>query len=480
MKYTKKIQPTWLQVLLKALMFGTAIVLSQIATAADTATKPVENHQDLVQASKQDLNQDQAQAQAQTIDGVVAIVNDSTILNSELDQAVAQAVTQLQRQNQPIPKANELYAQVLEQMINRQVQLDFIKRQGLTVDEDRLTGVLTGIAKQNGSSSLADFQQRLDKQQPGGYQALRQKVVEDLSIQLLQQQQVARLVRISEKDVDKFLQSPEGEKLKQSQYRPFHIRVPYGNKDGENVSERQKQEALQVANRLINALQNETSNTTASLENLMQKAQQGYKLQLQGADVGYRSANELPTNIANDIINLKVGEVSKPLFTEQGIDVIKLIDKTDNIKHIIDQYQTRHILISPSENLSEAMAKQQIEALYQQLQQGADFATLASTYSSDTGSAGNSGSLGWVSEGDMVAPFEAMMKQTAAGDFSTPFQSQFGWHILKVDAKRKQDVSKTYLRNMAKEALYQLFAPQTLEEWMQELKAQSYIKIIND
>ena len=71
-----------------------------------------------------------------------------------------------------------------------------------------------------------------------------------------------------------------------------------------------------------------------------------------------------------------------------------------------------------------------------------------------------------------------MMKKTEANDFSIPFQTQFGWHILKVDAKRKQDVTDTYRRNVARELLYQRLAPQALEDWLQELRAQSYVKIL--
>lgn len=77
----------------------------------------------------------------------------------------------------------------------------------------------------------------------------------------------------------------------------------------------------------------------------------------------------------------------------------------------------------------------------------------------------------------MVPQFEAVMKNTPVNDFSTPFQTQFGWHILKVDAQRKQDVTDTYRRNMARELLYQRMAPQALEDWLQELRAQAYIKI---
>lgn len=71
------------------------------------------------------------------------------------------------------------------------------------------------------------------------------------------------------------------------------------------------------------------------------------------------------------------------------------------------------------------------------------------------------------------------MKKTSVNDFSAPFQSQFGWHILKVDEKRQKDVTDNYRRNMARELLYQRLAPQAMEDWLQELRAQSFIQIMD-
>ncbi|HAO59189.1 MAG TPA: peptidylprolyl isomerase, partial [Psychrobacter sp.] len=64
-------------------------------------------------------------------------------------------------------------------------------------------------------------------------------------------------------------------------------------------------------------------------------------------------------------------------------------------------------------------------------------------------------------------------------DFSTPFKSQFGWHILKVEGVREKDVSDTVKRNLAREALFQRLAPQAQEDWLQELRANAYVEIFN-
>ena len=413
-------------------------------------------------------------SQDQVIDGVIAIVNDTPILRSQLDRAVAQASAQLQAQNKPVPPAQQLYPQVLDQLITKQIQLDIIKRQGLQAEESAVNAALTNLAQQNGVASLAEFQQKLDAQRAGSYQALRQKVSEDLAIQTLQQQQLASRIKISDQDVDNFLKSPESNALEKSQYRTLHIRVPFVADAAGKTSDKQKKQALTVATQIAKNLQAENAN----IEQIMTDAQANYNAQIQGGDMGYHVAAELPTELSKNITALEVGQVTNPIATAEGYNVIKLVDKRGGQQKIIDQWHTRHILISPSTALPADMAKQQIDTIYEKLRQGEDFATLASTYSKDPGSASNGGDLGWVSEGDMVPSFEAMMKKTSVNDYSVPFQSQFGWHILKVDEKRQKDVSDVYRKNMAREILYQRMAPQALDDWMQDLRAQAYVKIM--
>lgn len=413
-------------------------------------------------------------SQDQVIDGVIAIVNDTPILRSQLDRAVAQASAQLQAQNKPVPPAQQLYPQVLDQLITKQIQLDIIKRQGLQAEENAVNAALTNLAQQNGVASLAEFQQKLDAQRVGSYQALRQKVSEDLAIQTLQQQQLASRIKISDQDVNNFLKSPESNALEKSQYRTLHIRVPFEADAAGKASDKQKKQALTVATQIAKNLQAENAN----IEQIMTDAQANYNAQIQGGDMGYHVAAELPTELSKNITALEVGQVTNPIATAEGYNVIKLVDKRGGQQKIIDQWHTRHILISPSTALPADMAKQQIDTIYEKLRQGEDFATLASTYSKDPGSASNGGDLGWVSEGDMVPSFEAMMKKTSVNDYSVPFQSQFGWHILKVDEKRQKDVSDVYRKNMAREILYQRMAPQALDDWMQDLRAQAYVKIM--
>lgn len=410
---------------------------------------------------------------ATSTDGIIALVNENAILKSDLVDAVVQTQARAQAAGEPIANSAQLQSEVLNALILRELQLSMVKRVGLNPDEAAINQRLAQIAQSEGLTNLSALQQRLDAAQPGSYAALRAQLIEEASIQALQQRQISNRVRISEQDIDAFLASPEAKRLNQSEYQTIHLRVPYMD-DYSRLSEAQRAEALKVAE----ALRNRLLAPNVDVAQAIAASQGSYPIPLQGGDTGFHKASALPTELASEITKLEVGAVSAPLVTPEGIDIIKLANKKDSDKMLIPQWHTRHILVKVDELQTDALAEQKINDLYGQLRSGADFAALASTYSDDPGSAGRGGDLDWVSEEDMVAPFEAAMKNTTVGDYSAPFKTQFGWHILKVEGTREQDVSNQYRRNMARQALYQRLAPQAKEDWLQELRAGAYIQIL--
>ena len=410
---------------------------------------------------------------ANSTDGIIALVNENAILKSDLIDAITQAQARAQAAGEPIANSAQLQSEVLNALILRELQLSMVKRVGLNPDEAAINQRLSQIAQAEGLTSISALQQRLDAAKPGSYAALRAQLIEDAAIQALQQRQIGNRVRISEQDIDAFLASPEAKRLNQSEYQTIHVRVPYMD-DYSRLSEAQRNEALKVAE----ALRTRLLAPNVDVAEAVAASQGNYPIPLQGGDMGFHKAASLPTELSSEITKLEVGAVSAPLITPEGIDIIKLADKKASDTMLIPQWRTRHILVKVDELQTDALAEQKINDLYEQLRSGADFAGLASTYSDDPGSAGRGGDLDWVSEEDMIGPFEAMMKNTAVGDYSAPFKTQFGWHILKIEGKRQQDISDQYRRNMARQALYQRLAPQAKEDWLQELRAGAYIQVL--
>lgn len=405
------------------------------------------------------------QSFAAPTDEVVAIVDNSVILKSDLEQGVAEAQHQLEAQKKTVPPVNYLQLQVLDQLILRQAQLEQVKRYGIKPDENTLNDAVLKVASQSGIKSLSAFQQKLDAIAPGTYASLRNRIGEDLAINRLRQQQVMSRIKISDQDVANFLKSPQGQAMLGSQVHVIHARISAQT----DVDPQQLQTVAQEVKQALN----DSNDITAISKKFSTK-----DIKVEGADMGYRDLAELPSELAARVSPLQAGQTTDLINVRDGIHVLKLIErKNSEQKAIVTQYQTRHILIQPSEVMSPEMAKQTIDSIYNRLKAGEDFTTLAATYSADSGSARDGGSLGWVTPGSMVPEFENKMKNTPVGQISEPFQTQFGWHILEVTATREKDMTQEYQERMARQVLGERQFDSELDSWLREVRAHAFVQI---
>ena len=128
------------------------------------------------------------------------------------------------------------------------------------------------------------------------------------------------------------------------------------------------------------------------------------------------------------------------------------------------EYRVRHILVE-----TEAQAKQIID----QLKKGAKFEDLAKQ-SKDTGSAANGGDLDWNAPGTFVKPFsEAMVKLEKGKMTETPVQTQFGWHVIRLDDVRD---TKPPPLEQVKPQIQQELERRKVQEYQKELRAKAKIQ----
>lgn len=397
---------------------------------------------------------------AQPTDQVVAVVDNSIILKSDLDQSIAEIKHQLETQKKTVPPAQYLQQQALDQLILRQAQLEQVKRYNIKPNEKELNEAVLKVAAQSGSKSLEAFQQKLDVIAPNTYESLRNRIGEDLAVNRLRQQMVMSRIKISDQDIENFLKTPQGQAALGNQVHVLHVRIS-GKQDVEKVA-KEVQAALKE------------SNDIASIDKKFTSA----NVKVESADMGFRNLSEIPSELAARVSPLQTGQITDLITVSDGIHILKLLErKGAEQKALVPQYQVRHILIQPSEVVSPENAKQQIDSIYNRLKAGEDFAVLASTFSNDPGSARDGGSLGWVNPGVMVPEFETKMKSTPVGQMSAPFQSQFGWHILQVTDTRQQDMTREYQERMARQILGERQFDAELDSWLREIRSNAFVEI---
>lgn len=403
------------------------------------------------------------QTQAKPLDRIVAIVDDDIIMESELLERTATVRVRMREQNTPLPPNDALMQQVLERMIVESIELQMAERAGIRIDDNRVNETLENIARQNNMTS--DQFRNTVEEEGIPWRNLRDQIRRELVVGQLRQRRVGGRIQITEQDVDNFLNSEVAKTNLAPDYRLGHILISISTSGDVNTAE---EKALAVYRDL-----------QAGADFARMAAQHsGGEQALQGGDLGWRKAAQLPTLFADTVLEMKAGDISHPIRSPSGFHIIKVLEVRGGTEQFVQQTKVRHILIKPNEIRSEAESQHLIEDIRKRILSGKeDFAVLAKTYSDDPGSALQGGDLGWVNPGTMVPEFESRMTSAKPKELSEPFRSQFGWHILQVEERRNQDMSEEFRRGRARQMLHRRKFDEELETWLQEIRQESYVEV---
>jgi peptidyl-prolyl cis-trans isomerase SurA len=398
------------------------------------------------------------------IDRIVAVVNDDVIVHSELQTRMRTVVEQLENSGVPAPARDVLEKQVLEQLILDRLQMQMAESIGIRVDDETLNRQIADIARSN-NLSLREFRDILERD---GYSfgAFREEIRNELVKSRVQQQQVQDRVQITERDIDNYAATRAKQGGNIAEYRIGHILIAVP--DG--ASPEELADALDEAEDVLARL-NAGANfgRTAAAESDGRRA-------LEGGDLGWRKAVELPTIFEKVIPTLEKGEVSDVIRSSSGFHLVKLLDVRGAERHVINQTHARHILVKTNEIVSGSDARSRLRVLRARILNGSDFGELARANSDDPGSAVKGGDLGWLSPGDTIPAFEKTMDTLGDGEISEPFETQFGWHIVQVLGRRDRDSTQEVQRAKAAEELRRRKVEEELQAWFRQIRDEAYIE----
>ncbi len=153
-------------------------------------------------------------------------------------------------------------------------------------------------------------------------------------------------------------------------------------------------------------------------------------------DLGYFSAFAMVYPFENVCYNTKVGAISMPFRTKFGYHLVKVYDQ----RPAQGEVKVAHIMLRTGDKASSidsARAKEKIQEIYARLLKGEKFEELAKQYSEDKSSARSGGVLPLFGTGKMVMDFENQsFALKSVGDYSKPFTTPYGWHIVKLIEKK--------------------------------------------
>jgi peptidyl-prolyl cis-trans isomerase SurA len=409
-----------------------------------------------------------ANAQRVLLDKIIAIVDDDVVLKSELDERINEIIAAAQRSGQPLPEDREQFeSDILEALIVENIQMQLANRVSIRYDDDTINRVLGNMAR-NSNLSFDEYVDALEEN--GVYLQTREQVRKQMTMQELQRGMVNRRIKITEQEIDNFLNSEMGRELMAADYFVDDLLIPFSAADTPEI----KAEKQRLAADLISRIDDDFPLAAARAA-----ARQNTAIEVGGAELGWRKAKQLPSLFADIVVEMEIGEVEGPIEAGNGLHIIQLVDKQGGTEQFVNQTRVRHIMLSPNEIRDEAQTEAEIRRIHQRILDGEDFAAIARQNSDDASSVVGGGDLDWVNEGGMPLEMEQVVDTLEIDRVSEPFRSQVGWHVARVEGRRLQDLSREFTRNQAANALRNRKFELELENWLLEIREDAFVELID-
>ncbi len=155
-----------------------------------------------------------------------------------------------------------------------------------------------------------------------------------------------------------------------------------------------------------------------------------------GDTYDYALINDVDPKKSNFVLSLADRQVAGPFTLTDGTYFFRLDGKRQGENEVV---KASHILIK-SDDTNADSAKVEADKIYKKAQSGEDFAALAQAHSEDPGSKTKGGDLGYFGKGRMVPEFDKACFEANAGDIVGPIKTQFGYHIIKIEDKKSEEI----------------------------------------
>jgi peptidyl-prolyl cis-trans isomerase SurA len=397
------------------------------------------------------------------IDRIVAVVDKDVITYSELRDRIQIVLSQLEKQGNQRPPQDVLEKQVLERLISDRLQLQLAAQTGLRVDDSQLDRTMERIAEQN-KLSVGEFRTALESEGIN-YRKFREDMRNEIILARLREREVDNRVSVTEAEIDNLLTSQASRNEIRDEFDLSHILIRTPEESAPEELQKLRAKADEAMKRLQDG--EDFGQVSARFSDAPNA--------LEGGKLGWKNDTQIPKLFVDALKNMQAGQVTL-VRSPNGFHILKLNNRRGAASPmLVQQTNVRHILIKPSEIVSDADAQHRLEDLKERIENGGNFAELARQYSED-GTAAKGGELGWVNPGDTVPDFEKAMNELQPGQVSAPVRSPFGWHLIQVLERRNQDMSKEAARLKARQEIRTRKADEAYQDWLRELRDRAYVE----
>jgi peptidyl-prolyl cis-trans isomerase SurA len=399
------------------------------------------------------------------LDRVIAVVNDEALTQWDLREQRRILLDQLKASNIQPPPADVLDKQVLERLITERTLTQYAKDTGMRIDDTMVERTILRIAEEN-KLKPDEFRKVLERENIQ-YAAYREDIRKQIVLQRVREREVDSKITVTDAEVDNYLATVSSQAGGEREYLLSHVFVSVPEQaSAEQIESRRKraEEALALA---------KSGKPFGEVAAGFSDAPDATS----GGSLGWRTPARLPSVFVDVTRTMKKGDISAVQRSPAGFHIVQLVDERSRDQPtVVDQSHVRHILIKVNESTSEAEGRSKIDRLRERIVSGnARFDEIARINSEDASSA-KGGDLGWLSPGDTVPDFERAMDKLPVDEVSVAVRTPFGWHLIQVVERRKQDITLERRREQARLALRQRKSDEGFQEFVRQQRDRAYVE----
>lgn len=283
-----------------------------------------------------------AKVTGEYLDQIVAVVNEDVVTKSELNRQLSLAKLQLSQENRSVP--SNLQKEVLDQLINKKLQLQIAQQMGIHFGEEDVDRIVQNLAGKN-NLSTEELYSRINSE--GMTTAdYRKELLEQMTIQKLQQQQVASRIVVTPDEINTFMHSKLWQNNAGKEYHLEDVLVSLSDTpSSDEVAHAKKQ-----ADAVVAALKQGKTTTD-----------------IQGAesnDLGWRKLPEMPSAFVEHVVNMQVHQTAGPIRAGNGFHVLRLVADRSLASNAPDKNEIEHLLMQRKfqENVQSWVSKMRSQA----------------------------------------------------------------------------------------------------------------------
>lgn len=410
---------------------------------------------------------EEAAARARRLPGdhIAVVVNAEVVTAGEIAGRVERARAEALRRSEPM-NTEEVQKAAQEALIEERVLVTHAREAGARVEEPELDRVVANVATQN-RMTVPELLERL-KQEGTDVKRFRENLRDQMLIERVRDNEVARRIRVTDGEIDKLLEERRAAAAASSPINLAQILIPAP----ETISPEQRaSRRAEAEGALKRVLAGEDFAAVAR-----ELSQDGNRAN--GGAIGMRGMDKLPELFQQAVSGLAQGQVRGSVVESSlGFHVLKVLERQpppDGSK--VTETRARHILVRPNERLTVQLIGQRLAEAKRAIVAGrTKFEDLAREISED-GTREQGGDLGWAAPGQFVPEFEETMNALPLNGISEPFQSRFGLHILQVLERREVSVDPRQQREQARGVVRERKFDEAYKEWISDLRAKAFIE----